>query len=85
MAEQLNVLLVVSRRSLELLEPLIFLLSFLLILEDLLLVSSDGGKNLSLSLQKLLLLLVKLLSFGDNLLLLLGETLIDLSLLALFL
>ena len=40
---------------------------------------------MSLSFQELLFLLVELLGFGDDLLLLLGETLINFTLLALFL
>ena len=78
-------MLILCGGLIELFETFILLLSLLLILEDLLLVGSDACQNFPLLLQEVLLLLIKLLSFVDNLFFLLSETLVDLSLLPLFL
>ena len=69
-----------QRRLIELLQALVLLLALLLVLENLGLVSCDRGKNLTLSLQELLLFIIELLSLGDDILFLLGETLVDLTL-----
>ena len=78
-------MLILSSGLIELFETLIFLLSLLLILKDLLLVGSDTRQNFPLLLEEVLLLLIKLLRLGDDLFFLLSETLVDLALLPLFL
>ena len=80
--EMFNCLLVLVCGRGELLQSFIFLLSFLLIPQDSLLVGCDIGEYLSLFFQKLLLLLVQLLGPGDDVFFLLSETLVDLSLLS---
>ena len=69
----------------ELLESFVLLLALLLILEDVLLVGCNGGKNLPLFLEELLFLVVKLLGLLNDVFFLLGETLVDFSFLPLFL
>ena len=72
-------------RLVELLQSFVFLLALLLIFQDLLLVSGDCCQHLSLTLQELLLLLIELLGLSNDVLLLLGETLVDLPFLPFFL
>ena len=69
-----------QRCLIELLQTLVFLFALLLVLQDLCLVSCNRGQDLTLSLQELLLFIVELLGLGDDVLFLLGETLVDLTL-----
>ena len=74
-----------QRCLIELLQTLVFLLTLLLVLQDLCLVCCNRGQDLTLPLQELLLFIVELLGLGDDVLFLLGETLVDLTLFSLFL
>jgi len=76
---------VVKLGSLEFGEPLVFLLSFFLVLFYLFLVCGYSRQNFALSLQELLFFPIKLGGFGNDVFLLLCETLIDFSLFALLL
>ena len=81
----LDGLLVFERSLVQLLESLVLLLALLLVLQDGLLVGRDARQDLLLPLNEGLLLFVELLGAGDDVLLLRGETLVDLSFLPFFL
>ena len=78
-------LLMLKRGSVERFEPLILLFSFLLILQDLLLVRSDVSQDFSLTFKELFLLVIELLGLCNDVFFLLSETLVDFSLFALLL
>ena len=81
----LDRLLVVERSCIQSFESLVLLFTLLLVLEDLLLVGRDVGEHLPLSLQERFLLIVELLRLRNDVLFLLGELLVNSSLLALLL
>ena len=83
--QSLYLLLMLQSRLIECFEPIVLFLAFLLVFEDLLLVGGDVGEDFALALKELLLLIVELLGFRDDVLLLLGETLVNLPLLPLLL
>lgn len=85
LSQPLYRLLMLKRGSVERFEPLILLLSLLLILQDLLLVRSDVSQDFSLTFKELFLLVIELLGLCNDVFFLLGETLVDFPLFALLL
>lgn len=85
LTELLDCLLVLKSRLIQFLESCILFLPLRLVLLDLFFVSCDSRKHFPLALQELLLFPIQLSRLGNDVFLLLSETLINRSLFALFL